>query len=36
MVFTISYLASGIGERAATDGGAMLRAPVAQFDLGAH
>ena len=36
MVFTISYLRHGIGESAATDRGAVLRAPVAQLDLGAH
>ena len=36
MVLTISYLATGSERLRATDGGAMLGAAVAEFDLGAH
>ena len=36
MVLTRSYEASGFDQIAAADGGAVLRAAVAKFDLGAH
>ena len=36
MVFTISYRGHGIGERAATDRGAVLQLAFAQLHFGAH